>query len=406
MKTISFLVLSLVWMAQAQSQVICVRCYYQNPPLNPGAPNMVLNGGFENFTGTGFTTYYCPTSTSYNGDLVNWTCTGGGPSTYAQIFTNSMTVIPEGTHAVYMGNYFCHSCSATDGDTACLDFDSCIVQGVPTGYPNNTPAYGGATGVSLSQTINGLVPGNVYILEFWSGGEDGFAGTGIFAFDIGFGNMFITCRQTPPPNGVGKRFCIVFRAIASSQVLKFTNWGHISYYNSEPILDDVQVYKYEDAHFFKPDCFVGPVFTPLTVDTMLCRPHTYSVNGHTYSQNGTYMDTIPQADTLHYLVQTTHVSVYDCDDIYVPNAFSPNGDGVNDLFHVLGIRENVIFKDLRIYNRWGQLVFQTDNINTGWDGTFQNTPQEIGVYVYVLHYATVFNPTTVLARQGNITLMR
>lgn len=66
--------------------------------------------------------------------------------------------------------------------------------------------------------------------------------------------------------------------------------------------------------------------------------------------------------------------------IYIPNSFTPNGDGLNDTFGAYGeaIRE---FK-MQVYNRWGQMIFESNNVNQQWDGTHlgQKVPQ--GSYVY------------------------
>jgi gliding motility-associated-like protein len=70
--------------------------------------------------------------------------------------------------------------------------------------------------------------------------------------------------------------------------------------------------------------------------------------------------------------------------IYIPTAFSPNGDGRNDLFEVfpgIGIAE---ISDFEIYNRWGGLVFQSSVDGAGWDGTINGAPAPAGVYVYLV----------------------
>jgi gliding motility-associated-like protein len=56
-------------------------------------------------------------------------------------------------------------------------------------------------------------------------------------------------------------------------------------------------------------------------------------------------------------------------EYFTPNAFSPNGDGLNDFFKVNALYKNVSF-NMVIYNRWGQLVFESDNIDQGWDGSW------------------------------------
>ena len=67
---------------------------------------------------------------------------------------------------------------------------------------------------------------------------------------------------------------------------------------------------------------------------------------------------------------------------YVPNTFTPNGDGLNDTFGIAG--EAVKDFKMEVFNRWGQLIFQSSNPNLRWDGTFQGTQVAEGVYVYKL----------------------
>tara|TARA_B110000459_G_scaffold204082_1_gene264120 strand:- start:1058 stop:3949 length:2892 start_codon:yes stop_codon:yes gene_type:complete len=66
--------------------------------------------------------------------------------------------------------------------------------------------------------------------------------------------------------------------------------------------------------------------------------------------------------------------------VYIPNAFTPNGNGRNELFKVMGT--NILSINGKIYNRWGELVFEWNDINDGWDGTFRNEPASSGVYIY------------------------
>lgn len=86
----------------------------------------------------------------------------------------------------------------------------------------------------------------------------------------------------------------------------------------------------------------------------------------------------------------------------VPTAFSPNGDGVNDSLHVLGV--GIRSMDFKIYNRYGQLVYSSTNINKGWDGTLKGKPLNQGVFVYTLKY-TLVNGTSG-EKSGNVTLIK
>jgi gliding motility-associated-like protein len=68
-------------------------------------------------------------------------------------------------------------------------------------------------------------------------------------------------------------------------------------------------------------------------------------------------------------------------DYYTPNAFTPNGDGLNDLFRVVGKYRNIDFA-MYIYDRWGGMVFESDDIDAGWDGNIGGQPAPAGVYVW------------------------
>jgi gliding motility-associated-like protein len=92
-------------------------------------------------------------------------------------------------------------------------------------------------------------------------------------------------------------------------------------------------------------------------------------------------------------------------ELIIPNAFTPNEDGVNDNFHIL----NPIFYPIftfDIYNRWGQLVFATQDILYGWDGKVNSIDQEIGMYVWMVTYEKSNEPGKVYSLRGTVTLLR
>lgn len=92
------------------------------------------------------------------------------------------------------------------------------------------------------------------------------------------------------------------------------------------------------------------------------------------------------------------------DDIaFVPNAFSPNGDGLNERFLIrsTGLRK---LDYLRIYDRWGNLMYESTDVHEGWDGLYRNKPVMPGTYVYYMQ-ATCSNGQQIM-KQGNLTLIR
>ena len=88
--------------------------------------------------------------------------------------------------------------------------------------------------------------------------------------------------------------------------------------------------------------------------------------------------------------------------IYVPNAFTPNDDGKNDILYVRG--ENILELHLIIYDRWGEKVFEAKDLNVGWTGIYKDKKLDPAVFAYYLE-ATCDNSET-LIQKGNITLLR
>jgi gliding motility-associated-like protein len=92
------------------------------------------------------------------------------------------------------------------------------------------------------------------------------------------------------------------------------------------------------------------------------------------------------------------------DEAIVPDAFSPNGDNLNEVFKVVNADA---FQDIEliIYNRWGEILHRESGIQThGWDGTFNGTPQPVESYIYVIQLTSQNNETFVLS--GNVSLIR
>jgi|GEM_PF-1130766 len=279
----------------AHAQVLCIMCFDQNDSISTGVNNLLLNGGFENTTCIASTgvigspTSFCPNSTGYSCDLANWTCSGGGTSTYACIYdqVTNKSMIEEGNNAVYMGNFYCNPCSNTSGDTSCLITSGCTVSGPPVGFPfNPDPAFGGAVGVSIEQTVSGLITGNTYVLEFWAGGEEYMTDPGLFALNVGFGDTMLRDRNTPV-GGIGTRYLVMFNAVATSHTIKFTNWGHVCPNCTELVLDDVRLYTIAELSPAIQPCVGSTISALFTAPNHIC-PGTctdftnLSVNATTY----------------------------------------------------------------------------------------------------------------------------
>jgi gliding motility-associated-like protein len=89
-------------------------------------------------------------------------------------------------------------------------------------------------------------------------------------------------------------------------------------------------------------------------------------------------------------------------DIVIPNTFTPNGDGVNDVFSIL-INAGIKIKLFKIFNRWGNEVYHTSDITQYWDGLSKNTMVPVGVYYWILEGETDSKRYT---RSGSVTVLR
>ncbi len=199
-----------------------------------------------------------------------------------------------------------------------------------------------------------------------------------------------------------------------------TNYIHIqgstsgsAYY----LLDDVAVYECD-----------APVFTANAgMDKTICKSESVQIGMPRYDEylyewhtmDGALMDTTsyltvsPTAATSYVLIvkdfkfdvttDTVTVMVDDvCNTVYVPNIFSPNKDGKNDVFRVRS--EEIDSLHLQVYNRWGNTVFESRDLNYGWDGTYQGKVCEVGVYAWWAEI--VFKNGEQVFKKGSVSLVR
>lgn len=151
---------------------------------------------------------------------------------------------------------------------------------------------------------------------------------------------------------------------------------------------------------------------------------TAEPSGYTYSWTPTTGLTTPNSQTTDAVVNGTTIykvtasngicsksdtvivfgEDYVCDNpfVYLPNAFTPNGDGDNDILYVRSAIAHKVL--LRIFNRWGQMVFETETQHVGWDGTFKGRPCDPDVYDYYLKVICVDEQENIM--KGNVTLIR
>lgn len=124
-------------------------------------------------------------------------------------------------------------------------------------------------------------------------------------------------------------------------------------------------------------------------------------NAYTISQAGNYFVTVNNVCG----TKTDSISIFEkCDyPLYMPNAFSPNGDGINDVFRIAPDNKNKLLS-FSVYNRWGKLMFQTDNPAIGWDGYYKGEPLDPGTFVYWIVMQGLSGKT--VSSKGYIILLR
>jgi gliding motility-associated-like protein len=152
--------------------------------------------------------------------------------------------------------------------------------------------------------------------------------------------------------------------------------------------------------------FIGPMsFKAYPADTTFVFDH-WEIEKHVETNNrplsldsiGIYFGNSSQGDKV--------VAVFTDrkEEAALPSGFSPNGDGKNDVFGILGSGKYSREYELRIWNRWGQEVFRTTDPTVGWDGNFNGAQAQTGVYAYYITFKNVYNEPK--EYKGNVTLVR
>jgi gliding motility-associated-like protein len=158
------------------------------------------------------------------------------------------------------------------------------------------------------------------------------------------------------------------------------------------------------------DLLTNPEYT-WTYNGPLLRVTDVNMSGEIFSQEVDGDETIPigvainDADGCRTAVDFVNILVLD-DPIQIPNAFTPDGDGMNDVFNIIFPSDlQPTLEDFKIFNRWGQLVYDNENGLAGWDGTQDGDPSAVDVYVYHVVYR-ISELSKKVTIQGEVTLLR
>lgn len=118
------------------------------------------------------------------------------------------------------------------------------------------------------------------------------------------------------------------------------------------------------------------------LDNKMYRVTAYKTGNHTVSSTSNYAEVIPPLS------------------VFIPNTFTPNGDGINDTFGVKG--EGIQNFTMRIFDRWGAVVFESHSPKQQWDGTYKGQPAQMDTYVYQLFASGIGSN----AKTGSVNLIR
>lgn len=131
-------------------------------------------------------------------------------------------------------------------------------------------------------------------------------------------------------------------------------------------------------------------------------------SGETYFfvNEGVYFITLTAVNGICIDTSTIKITVINSDEVYVPNSFTPDGDEFNNIFiPVLTKGYDIYGYKLEIYNRFGELIFESENVNLGWDGTYKGLKSPDGTYVWKLKVKDKYSGF-VSTKIGHVTLLR
>jgi gliding motility-associated-like protein len=186
--------------------------------------------------------------------------------------------------------------------------------------------------------------------------------------------------------------------------------------------DIIAVHAYPNANFnYTPDYIdvLNPILTVTDASTLNMSAYSWNFEGALTesSENITETITYPFIAGL-FPIQLKITNEFGCQDsitkmikindislIYFPNSFTPNDDEFNQTWKIVASGIKLDQFNLKIFNRWGQVIFETFDPEVGWDGTFGNVPVQNGMYTWVLE-AIDANTNSTIEKQGHINLLR
>lgn len=121
-----------------------------------------------------------------------------------------------------------------------------------------------------------------------------------------------------------------------------------------------------------------------------------------FEEEGFYVIKLKAINNECFDTTSKEIKVGSNNNIYIPNAFTPNGNGYNEEFKIIYL--NSKSATINIYNKWGNLIYASNDITKGWDGNFEGSPCPVEVYYYLINYINSNNELKEI--KGNFTLIR
>ena len=144
--------------------------------------------------------------------------------------------------------------------------------------------------------------------------------------------------------------------------------------------------------------------TRTSSEVTILKGQAYELGGNVFDREGNYTVTIPSSNGCDSIIDLTIKYV----EAFIPNAFSPNGDGINDYFTVQGGEGLSKLISLKVFDRWGNMVYIQENTaigaNQGWDGSYQGEQLESGTFIYQAIIATADGEEKTVS--GSVALIR
>lgn len=321
-------------------------------------------------------TFTAATTFGGNAPKYQWQLNGNNTGTNADTYTDS---------------------SLTSGDVVNCIFTSSL--------PCNTPIISNSITVTVNRKVTTTVNENICDGENYAGHTTSGIYTDVFTGSNGCDSTrTLNLVVYPNPTSVldtaicfGTSYQGYSATGAYNTVYKSVNGCDSTHTLNLTILPDINSVPYMDTILCTGDAII---LSPGIFDSYLWQDGS-AKNNFVVTRGGTYF--VRVSDKCGIATRTTVINERVC-NIMFPNAFTPNRDGVNDVFNVLNAYNLSQYRVI-IFDRWGQKVFQSNGLQKGWDGLIKGLPAPVGIYAWICDYKKA-GATGIEHLKGTVTLLR